>query len=1075
MKPIKLTMSAFGSYADTQTIDFTKLGASGLYLIAGETGAGKTTIFDAISFALFGKASGAGRDYAGILRSDFAAANARTYVELDFAVGDKIYGIRRSLRRTGQEVVLTLPEGGTLSGDRNSREKIAEIVGLDREQFAQIVMIAQNDFLRFLQSGTEERLRILRRIFGTEALRRFQERLKERARRESEKRELIIRDFDRYEVDVYKREEQFAAWEAQAEADRERLAATEGRLAECDKSKQNLAAALAIAEELSKKFDDLAASRLALAEHVGQAGEIELLRRRAARGEIALRQVKPLADEAARAAANHAAALVELTAAREGEAAALAASERAERAVSALPPLAEAQARCAALVRAWEAAQEKLKKLERLRVSRDEIVARQTALAGERAELAAADQTLRELPVIADKQSAYDRLTRALEDSESGLARLTALRGDLAGIQGKAGELRAAQGDFEAGNAAFVVASDRREAVEEAFLRNQAGILAQGLVAGAPCPVCGATNHPAPAALAAGDVTEAKLKKARDDREKAERKREAQAAVCAALKTATDTLTGRFNADLSALIPDLSALIPDLSALIPDLSALIPDLSALIPDLSAPASDPPPSAPVPALPALVNDLSVLAPDFVPDQAAGLLDGKIRAVEAVVKELARRQGAAQKELAAIGIKSEDARKKRERLVPRVAALQSEIDTLRQRFGGDLQELAPDTDWETTAAGLERLFVSAGNEAKGSASKKQAGEKDLAELAKNWETGTKRRNDTAAAAKAATALSVERSANAGKRERLRDEAAAQYQAALRERDFADEAAYAAALITEAELAAFTRRVMEYGQKSERLERDIKRLAGETAAKERPDAEKLKAGFAAASAQWAALSESRDEIKANLLKIDSGLRELRRAAADFERVEKGYAAAKQLADTANGRLDFETYAQTAYFERVLSAANQRLRLMSQGRYTLLRKTEGGDGRKRSGLEIEALDIYTGKARPANSLSGGESFMASLSLALGLSDVVQQSAGGIRLDAMFIDEGFGSLDADVLELAVRTLAEMAGADRIIGIISHVAELRERIDKKILVEKTPAGSRISQMPENFIQWQSPE
>ncbi|MDR3280100.1 MAG: hypothetical protein LBT23_06285, partial [Synergistaceae bacterium] len=189
---------------------------------------------------------------------------------------------------------------------------------------------------------------------------------------------------------------------------------------------------------------------------------------------------------------------------------------------------------------------------------------------------------------------------------------------------------------------------------------------------------------------------------------------------------------------------------------------------------------------------------------------------------------------------------------------------------------------------------------------------------------------------------------------------------------------------------------------------------------------------------------------------------LDELRRAAERFSKLEHRYAAVKQLSDAANGKLDFETYAQTAYFERVLRAANTRLKLMSQNRYALLRKTDNDDGRKRSGLELEVMDAYTGKARSANSLSGGESFMTSLSLALGLSDVVQQSVGGIRLDAMFIDEGFGSLDPDVLELAVRTLSDMTGGGRIIGIISHVAELRERIDKQVRVEKTPSGSKIS-------------
>jgi exonuclease SbcC len=174
------------------------------------------------------------------------------------------------------------------------------------------------------------------------------------------------------------------------------------------------------------------------------------------------------------------------------------------------------------------------------------------------------------------------------------------------------------------------------------------------------------------------------------------------------------------------------------------------------------------------------------------------------------------------------------------------------------------------------------------------------------------------------------------------------------------------------------------------------------------------------------------------------------------------------KQLADTANGKLDFETYAQTAYFERVIRAANLRLKLMSQNRYKLLRKSDSDDQRKRSGLELEVSDVYTGKARSANSLSGGESFMASLSLALGLSDIVQQSAGGIRLDAMFIDEGFGTLDAEVLELALKTLTEMAGSDRIIGIISHVAELRDRIEKQVQVEKTTTGSKIRLLPHDF-------
>ena len=290
MKPIKLKMSAFGSYADEQLIDFGRLGESGLYLITGETGSGKTTIFDAISFALFGKASGINRSDYTMLRSDFAGTNDKTLVELDFVTGGEafssaesssnavsnnaVYRIKRTIKKNGQDVVLTLPGGTLISGDRNVKEKISEIVGLDKDQFAQIVMIAQNEFLRFLQSVTDDRLKILRRIFGTEVLKNFQEQLKIRAKQEGEKLRFIIHDFNRYEVDVHKREEQFGEWEEQIKTDRAELANLDKAHAQYDKSKQELAAKIAIAEELTKKFTDLASSRVRLREHESMALEM---------------------------------------------------------------------------------------------------------------------------------------------------------------------------------------------------------------------------------------------------------------------------------------------------------------------------------------------------------------------------------------------------------------------------------------------------------------------------------------------------------------------------------------------------------------------------------------------------------------------------------------------------------------------------------------------------------------------------------------------------------------------------------------------------------------------------------
>ena len=861
MKPLKLKMNAFSSYADLQTIDFTALGNNGLYLITGETGSGKTTIFDAISFALFGKASGVSRGDYTMLRSDFADTTEKTFVELDFAAGNETYSIKRSIKKTGQDVILMLPDGTSTSGDRNIKDKIYEIVGLDREQFAQIVMIAQNDFLRFLQSGTDDRLKILRRIFGTEALKNFQEQLKARAKSENEKRDFFIRDFNRYDVDIYKRDEQFAGWELQIKTDRAELSSVDKSLAEHETIKQNLTAKFAIAEELNKKFSDLASSRFLLKEHESMANETEACKKRAVLGETALRKVKPLADEAARARANHTNTKAVLEAAKKMEAAALLELEQADNFMKQLPPLTERQNSFTELSKKAEAANEQLKKLKQLQRDQTAITEKQNVLSGKQSEL----ETL---------------------------------------------------------NTIFVEADAKYKSLEEASFLSQAGNIAKDLVDGEPCPVCGSAVHPYPAKLH-DDVTEAELKEAKETKVNASAKREEKSLDCTKATTEIETLSARFLADLSEYTT-------------------------------------------------------------------------------------------------GIDSPETK-----LMHLLAGTQKESDALH-------------------------------------AEKKDA-EQFLKDLSVSWESAVKRKTGSESAYKSALTLTAERYANEQNASKLCIAAEAGFKEALQKNGFSGEAEYAAALISEDELADITKRLTDYEKNGDRLNRDINRLENEINGKEPPDLEKIKIEMETAVTSSSALSIKREEIKSRLDKTESRLKELRQAAAKFEQAEKSYAAVKQLADTANGKLDFETYAQMVYFERVLLAANQRLKAMSQNRYTLQRKAESSDGRIKTGLEIEAFDAYTGKARSANSLSGGESFMASLSLALGLSDVVQQCAGGIRLDAMFIDEGFGTLDTETLDIAIKALTEITiGRDRIIGIISHVTELGDRVDKQIQIEKTSSGSRIT-------------
>ncbi|MDR1891390.1 MAG: SMC family ATPase, partial [Oscillospiraceae bacterium] len=825
-----------------------------------------------ISYALFGKASGGLRN-GKMLRSDYAERRAKTHVDLEFLSGGNVYRVRREITphiaRTTEEVTytdsvsLTLPDGTVLDRSRDVDAKLLEVVGLDRDQFAQIVMIAQNDFLRFLQSGTDDRVKILRRIFGTGTLKFFQESLKTQAKEQEDRRKAILRDFEKHGIDPYRRDIQFAEWEEQIKNDEAGVKQSDEKLAEYDKAAALLAGKLAVAEGLSKSFAGLDAQRLALEVHNAGREEMAALSARKQRGETALRKVKPVADKAVEASKAHKAAVAELDKAKAGEQKASLAYERAEKTLSALPPPETAQLAFDGLRAHWEQTAEKYK-------------------------------------------------------------RLTSVQNDYNTICGRMKNLTSAQNEIGVSETRYKAEKSKYDDLYLRFLRGQAGLLAESLADGQPCPVCGSRSHPAPAALHGGKVSE---------------------------------------------------------------------------------------------------------DALHDQQR---------------------------------KAESEKLKLERISGVCAMLRAEVDTLKERFLKDFREYVREAVWNTAPDELTAVLIKTNTRAAELAEKKNAAESALAALKKNLESAAKAHTDGKAELSAARTLAAERENREKELRELYDTAKREAQAALAANGFSDSAGYAAALITEDELTALTKSLADYEENGKRISRDISRLESETAGRERPDLEKLNAQAARLKAEADTLRTRRESMILRIENISRMLRELKKSAEALVKSEKEYAALKSLSDTANGRLDFETYAQTAYFERVLHAANIRLKVMSQNRYILLRKAEGGDRRKRMGLEIEVADSYTGKSRSANSLSGGESFMASLSLALGLSDVVQQNAGGIRLDAMFIDEGFGSLDAEVLELAVRTLSDMAGGNRTVGIISHVSELRERIDKQVRVEKTTAGSKIS-------------
>jgi exonuclease SbcC len=761
VKPVKLTLNAFGSYVKKQTLDFGKLGSTGLYLITGDTGAGKTTIFDAISFALYGVASVSRQR--GELRSDFLPpedSKNKTYVELEFLCGGRPFTIKRTLKKTGQDVLLILPDGKVIDGDKNVEKKVEEIIGLKQEQFAQIIMIAQNDFQRFLKSGTEDRLKILRHIFGTHTLRLFQENLKERVKDESNIRMMILRDFERHQVDVYKRFEQFEEWENQISKDKNELLELDILFAKYDKEKQTLAAETAKTEELNN----------------------------------ALKQAEN----------NYKSAETALIQARE-----------------------------------------------------------QTFLAQKESEMV--DKILETLEPLNTAQEAFNQLNNQCETVSQKLKTLTTLTATQKEITTKENLLNQMRTNYKTLDTQYKEALIRYQTLEDIFLRSQAGILAVNLSENEPCPVCGSTHHPSLALLPGENITETQLKNSKQT------------------------------------------------------------------------------------------------------------------------------------------SEQIKEKRDILTPQAAQLKGEIETLTQRFAVDFAEFH-------TTQNLPELYQTTKTEAETLTQKRNHTKSKLEQLQTNHTQTTIRKTHAVAALASAQTLLAERTNNEQKTLAAKNEA---------------------------------HRIYTQHIKQPHIEANRERLNQ-------------------INAETTNLVEKRRTMDIRITTLTNALNELQKASTQLEKTEKTYADLKSLSDTANNRtLDFETFAQQTYFERVIQAANLRLSLMSKHQYTLHRKTDVADARKRSGLELEILDAFTGKFRSSNTLSGGESFMTSLSLALGLSDIVQQTSGGIQIETLFIDEGFGSLDTDTLDLAIQTLTQVAGKNRIIGIISHVSELKERIDKQVQIKKTMTGSRI--------------
>lgn len=917
MRPLLLTMNAFGPYAGETTIDFARFGGAGLYLITGDTGAGKTTLFDAISFALYGEGSGAVRK-PEMLRSKYAAPEQKTEVLFRFEDKGAIYEVRRTpsyLRpaRRGKgetqqlpEAELHMPDGGVRTKVKEVNEALEDILGLNREQFLQTAMISQGDFLKLLLASTEERQKIFRRIFHTERFAALQDRLKQRSAD-------CERICDRLAQKIESCVEQLRL-EGEAEALREAVLSGEKP-----------------AEELLSQLPELLAEEerereKAVVVRAEKDKEITMLVAELARAEEAAERKRRRQEKAREVLAEQ----QKLTAQRQREAtlsADIAAKKPRWDKLSAYRELLPKYEEVAALTEARKRGEREVKAAEQtLRRTETDVTAAEQALSAAREkhrELSGAGENLARAEAKAESLAARQKLLALVRQQIEDYKRIYFER------QRDLKNYRESYEAYEQANAAYTTAYRH-------FLAGQAGILAEQLRTGEPCPVCGSLNHPKVAARAAGTPSEAALQALETAQKDCQ-----QAAEQAAKRhsASQERLAGQ-----------------------------------------------------------ERKLTERAEELFPGVAFQNLDRSAKAEEAVLQ-------AQIAESLTVSAKCKAAATEYQRLSDELPALEAKRAAL-----------------ETARGSAQEGLSAARQTLEGLRAAEEAGKKQLP---------------------------------AGE--------AADLQREIRELEKEKETA-------EREEQALLAAIAETAQRLGRLEGEQKALASEHEDSNPADLTALTARLREAEAVRDALRKRAEQCSAALARNREAFLTWQKLAAEQAETLQHFRAAKSLADTASGQLSgqeklmLETYVQLDYFERIIVRANIRLMEMTEGRYELVRSKEAENKRSQSGLSLDVIDHYNGGQRSVKSLSGGESFQASLALALGLSDTVQEEAGGIRLDAMFIDEGFGTLDEGALRNALQALLELAADARLVGVISHVPELKEKIERQIRIRKQPEGGSSAEL-----------
>lgn len=1064
MKPILLTMQAFGSYGEKTEIDFQKGGD--FFLISGDTGSGKSTIFDAMMFALYGEVSTNGSGKENELLSQFVdVRNDKPLVSLVFTAHqhgqEETYKITRTPRhirpakRTGakqqeegETAELLMPDGSQYPGKlSDTNRKIEELVGLTADQFRKVVMIAQGEFMDFLRAGSKEKTELLRDLLKTDYYYQLSERLKTLAKDKNtaaKTQRANMSFFAGRAVTEGLPEEDAQALEAakgtvikaaeklqpeQVDMLAEvlsgvcaRLQLQQGELAQRQTAAQverdECMKRIEAAQPLMKRFEELESAEKTLQECAAQADEIEKKRvligkiRDAWAIEPKYQRMKDAQKALTDAQRELAAKQQELPQLKQMAADAKACYQQTEKTKDA------ATTHCAEVETKVEKA---LKTFDALEQAKKTLRQAEEADAKAKANAESAKKALDDFKKQEDAwrkqeaelqgvEAAYEVCKQQNQQYRDLKKSLEDLHGNQKDVQEKARQAAAAKDAYASATQKYQRAQNEYDDYRLAFLNAQAGLLARELVSGKPCPVCGALEHPAPCQLTQENqqLNREQLDrrhKAADDAAKAQEEKAKESESAQVKRTERQKAAEEAERKLVENAKNIRENVPMATAA--DVEAM---LTAWLPELQSASKS---------VQAKVDALKKVREN---------LDG----AKAEREKLEKAASAAQEMAKSTAVKKAEAEK---------------TWNLHQ------EELSGGTYRTREDAVAQRTQAQEAKE-KAEAAASQAAEKER--------QAQKAKTECRARIQQLDAEMPKKQADV-------EEFNQQYQQTMAEKSL-DEAQWQAmtANYDAEEPDRLQKEVSDFDQRKSKAEGQCATAQNAIAGREKPDMAKLEAASKAAES---ALKEVSDALEAaKHLHSDNAkvLKDLRNGREPLAEACKAANTAQHLSDVMAGtesgnRMNLETFVQRSYMEKILCDANRRFRDMSNGQFELklINVEDAGEG-KNKGLDLEVYSIVTGKTRSVNTLSGGESFMAALSLALGMADQIQEATAAIHLDVMFIDEGFGSLSDNARNEAVNILKEMAGKQRQIGIISHVSELKDEIENQLIVKKDDRGSHIS-------------